>query len=69
MDYAGVGRYTIEITKKDANENVIEMDIIYKTSGTAQSCVGGGEICTSFSLDTDEAFIPIAVSPGSCPLE
>ncbi len=67
MDYAGVGRYTIEVTRKDANENVIEIDIIYKTNGTAQSCTGG--FCSSFSLDTDEARIPVSVSPGRCPQE
>jgi hypothetical protein len=66
MDYEGKGTYSIIPTDKDPDGNVIGMEIVYKTTGTAKSCAEGK--CVTTKMDTgDGDQIPLRVQDEACP--
>lgn len=66
MDYEGNGSYTIIPTDKDPEGNLVGMEIDYKTSGTAKSCVEGK--CVMTKMDSGEGVqIPLRVQDEPCP--
>jgi hypothetical protein len=65
MDYTGSGNYEIIPTDKDAEGNVIGMEIAYSTSGNAISCVGVN--CVTSKMDSGKGVqIPLRVQDGAC---
>ena len=66
MNYEGNGSYTIIPTDKGPDGNVIGMEIVYKTTGTATSCVEGH--CEINKMDSGKGVqIPLRVQDEPCP--
>ena len=66
MNYEGNGSYTIIPTDKGPDGNVIGMEIVYKTTGTAISCVEGH--CEMNKMDSGKGVqIPLRVQDEPCP--
>jgi hypothetical protein len=66
MDYTGSGNYEIIPSDKDAEGNVIGMEIAYHTAGNAISCVEGK--CVTSKMDSGKGVqIPLRVQDGACP--
>jgi len=66
MDYEGGGSYTIIPTDKDPDGNLVGMEIDYKTTGTAKSCVEGK--CFTNEMESGEGVqIPLSVQYEPCP--
>ena len=65
MDYTGSGNYEIIPTDKDAEGNVIGMEIAYSTAGNAISCAEGK--CVTNKMDMGKGVqIPLRVQEGAC---
>ncbi len=65
MDYTGSGNYEIIPTDKDAEGNVIGMEIAYSTAGNAISCVEGK--CVTSKMESGKGVqIPLRVQEGAC---
>jgi hypothetical protein len=66
MDYTGSGNYEVIPSDKDAEGNVIGMEIAYHTSGSAKSCAEGK--CVTNKMDMGKGLgIPLRVQDGACP--
>ncbi len=66
MDYEGKGSYTIIPTDKDPEGNLVGMEIDYKTTGNAKSCVEGK--CFTNKMESGEGVqIPLRVQDEACP--
>ena len=65
MDYTGSGNYEVIPSDKDAEGNVIGMEIAYHTSGSAKSCAEGK--CVTNKMDMGKGLgIPLRVQDGAC---
>ncbi len=66
MDYEGKGSYTIIPTDKDPDGNVIGMEIVFSTTGTAISCAEGK--CVTTKMNSGKGVqIPLRVQDEACP--
>lgn len=66
MDYTGNGSYEIKPTNKDAEGNIIELEITYRATGTVKNCAAG--FCVTSEMESGEgAQIPLRVQDGPCP--